>query len=48
MYGFTDINKEMENVDNEMTEKISSVSNNPWLSEGARSRQISLIQEKFT
>ena len=47
LYGFDDINKEMETLDNEKIDELKSVSDNPWLSESLRSRESASIETKY-
>ena len=39
--------KAMKEVEFEMIDKIAEVSDNPWISEGARSREVSKLQSKY-
>lgn len=39
--------KAMKEVDNEMIDKIAEVNDNPWITEGARSREVTKLQNKY-
>ena len=47
MYGFDDINTEMEKIDTQYADDVMGVNSNPWLSEGSRSKKISLLKDKY-
>ena len=42
------MNKEIQDIDNEMTDKMIEAGYNPWLSEALRSRKIKAIQDKYS
>ena len=42
------MNKEIQDIDNEMTDKMIEAGDNPWLSEALRSRKIKAIQDKYS
>ena len=46
-YGMESINKEIEGLDAQYADDVMSVNSNPWLSEGLRSKKISLLQDKY-
>ena len=46
-FGFDTVNKEMETLDTEYADKVSTINDNPWLSEAQRSKKVRLEQEKY-
>ncbi len=45
--GLTDINSEIKKFDDQFAEDVKEVNLNPWLSEAARSKRVSAIQDKY-
>lgn len=41
------INKEYEDLQNELSDKIQDINDNPWLTEGVRQRQIRSLQARY-
>ncbi len=46
-FGMTDISNEVKKLDDQYADDTMKVNSNPWLSEGLRSKQISLLQNKY-
>ncbi len=47
LYGFPDINKQLEEIDNKYIDEEVDINNNPWLTESMRSRKITALQQKY-
>lgn len=47
LYGFDDINKEIETIDNQMADEVMSVNSDPWLSEALRRKKVEQVQNKY-
>ena len=47
LFGFDNVNKEIGNLDNKYAEDVMEINSNPWLNEGARSKKISLLKDKY-
>lgn len=47
MYGFEDIGKEMTKLDDQYADDVMEVNDNPWLSEGSRSKRVGLLKDKY-
>ena len=46
-YGMDDINDEMEDLDDNYADEVMEIDQNPWLSEGLRSKKTALLKEKY-
>lgn len=47
LYGLDSINKEMETLDTEHIDAVAKVNDNPWISEGLRSKEVTKLQDKY-
>lgn len=47
VFGLDELKKEMKGLDDQMTKDIAFVNENPWISEGLRSKKVAAIQGKY-
>ena len=45
--GLTDVSKQISDLDTQYADDVMEVNDNPWISEGLRSKKISLLQDKY-